>query len=135
IYDEEFEIENLTKKAGPNLIVDIGRFIERQTEVKEDQVARTRAVSMPYARSFSNRILFTIPDGYVVEGVDKLNMKVENETGGFTSSASVSGKTLTILTKKYYTRNAYTAEEWSKLVPFLNAATTFFSSKVLLKKV
>jgi hypothetical protein len=134
-YSDEYTIENLTKKVGKNLLLDIGKLIESQTEIKDEQKKRSRPVHMAYARSFANEITFNIPAGYKVEGIENLNMKAENETGGFISTASLSGSTLTVKTRKYYNRNNYSAEEWPKLLPFLEAANTFFTSKVLLKKI
>jgi hypothetical protein len=133
-YSDEYTIENLTKKVGPNIMVDIGKLIESQTEIKDEQKNRTRDVYMAFARSFTNEISFTIPAGYKAEGIESLNMKSENDTGGFVSSASVTGNILTIKTRKYYTRNYYKASEWNKLLPFLTAANKFYSSKILLKK-
>lgn len=133
-YTDEFTLENLTKKAGGNLIVEIGKLIEKQTEVKEDQTKRTRDIYMAFPRSFSHEISFEIPEGYKVEGLENLNKKAENATGGFASSASVLNNVVVIKTKKYYTRSVYDAAEWGQLLPFLKAANEFYTTKILLKK-
>jgi hypothetical protein len=49
---------------------------------------------MPFPRSFSYRVEFSIPSGYAIDGVDKLNMSAENETGGFKSVAKQEGNKL-----------------------------------------
>ena len=133
-YSDEFTLENLTKKAGSNIIVELGKLIEKQTEVTEKQKVRARDINMAYSRSFSHEITFTVPEGYTVEGLDNLNKKSENETGGFVSLATLSGNIVTIKTRKYYTNNSYPASAWSQLVPFLTAANEFYKSKILLKK-
>jgi hypothetical protein len=133
-YSDTYIIENLSKKVGPNVMIDLGKLIDTQTEVKEDQKKRSRDVYMPYARSFTNNITLQIPEGYKVEGLENLAIKVENETGGFISTAKAEGNTVVISTRKYYTRNFFKAEDWGKIVPFLNAANNFYKSKVLLKK-
>jgi hypothetical protein len=89
---------------------------------------------MSYARSFTNEINFTIPDGYTVEGLENLNKEVKNNTGGFISTAKVEGNILKITTKKYYSGSYFAAAEWSKMVEFLGAAVDFTNAKVLLKK-
>lgn len=133
-YSDEFTTENLIKKAGPNYILELPVLIERQTEVKEKDKARDRAIYMNYARSFINEINFTIPDGYVVEGIENLNKKVENSTGGFESTATVEGNVLHIVTKKTYSGNFFPSWDWPKMIEFLNAAVEFTNTKVLLKK-
>jgi hypothetical protein len=133
-YSDEITIENIAKKAGPNLILELGRLIEKQTEIKPDQKTRARNVYMDYARSYNYEITFAIPEGYNVQGVENFNKKVENALGGFVSSAGVEGKTLVIKTRKYYNKNQYTAAEWPDIVSFLDAAVDVYNQKVLLKK-
>src|SRR5687767_10115875 len=97
-YSDEMTLENVTKKAGPNLILEMGKLIEKQIVLKEEEKKRTRDIYMDFPRSFSYEIAFTIPDGYRIEGYDNFNKKVENEVGGFVSSATLSGKILLIKT-------------------------------------
>lgn len=133
-YADEFTIENVTKKAGPNYILELPKLIEKQTEITEKQKQRTRDIYMSNARSYSNEINFTIPDGYTVEGLENLNKEVKNNTGGFISTAKVEGNILKITAKKYYAGNYFPASEWPKMVEFLNAAVDFTNAKILLKK-
>jgi hypothetical protein len=133
-YSDEFSVENLVKKAGPNLIISAGHFIEKQTEIKDEDKKRTRDVYMAYPRSFTYEINVQIPDGYSVEGLDNFNKTIENDLGGFVSTATVQGSTVNIKTKKYYTSNFGKAEEWPKIVSFLDAAVEFYNAKLLLKK-
>jgi hypothetical protein len=133
-YNDEFVIDNISKKAGPNMIVSLGRFIEKQTEVKEEDKKRSRDVYMVYPRSFFYDITFNIPEGYAAEGLDNFTKNIENDLGGFVSSATMEGNTVKIKTKKYYTSNYCKAEEWPKIVSFLDAAVEFYNAKLLLKK-
>jgi hypothetical protein len=133
-YSDEFTVENLVKKAGPNLIVSAGHFIEKQTEIKDEDKKRTRDVYMAYPRSFTYEISMQIPEGYGVEGLDNFNKTVENDLGGFVSTATLQENRLNIKTKKYYTSNFCKADEWPKIVSFLDAAVEFYNAKLLLKK-
>lgn len=135
VYNDEFTTENLIKKAGPNYILELPVLIERQTEVTEKDKKRDRAIYMNYARSFVNEINFTIPEGYTVEGIENLNKKVENSTGGFESSATLEGNVLHIKAKKYYAANFFPSWDWPKMIEFLNAAVDFTNTKVLIKKL
>ena len=134
IYQEEFTAENLTKKAGPNLMLELGRLIEQQTTIKEEQKNRSVDVYMDYPRSYVHEFTLAIPDGYKVEGLESFNSKVENATGGFVSTATLEGNKLVIKAKKYYLKNYYPAAEWPSITEFLNASVNFYNAKILLKK-
>lgn len=133
-FDAGFEVKGLVKKAGPNHIIEVGKLISSQIEVPEEGMKRSQDVYMPYARSYNYTIQLTIPEGYKVQGLEKLNMKVENTTGGFTSAARMDGNQLIIDTYKYYSNNFEPAANWPKLIEFLEAAYKFTQTKVLLKK-
>ncbi|WP_026704056.1 DUF3857 domain-containing protein [Flavobacterium soli] len=135
VYKEDFSVKNnLVKKAGENYIIEIGKILTDQIEIDKKEKERDNNVYMSYPRSFDNEIVFEIPAGYTVTGLEKLNKKVENETGMFSSTATVKGNLLTIKTfkeyKNYYEPNA----NWGKMVAFLEAAYQFTQEKILLKK-
>jgi len=132
-YSTNFELKGLVKKAGPNYILEVGKLIGSQIEIKDDAMKRSADIYMPYARSFDYTIKIQIPEGYKVQGVDALNIKVENETGGFVSSGTVEGEQLVIKTKKYYNQNYEPVANWPLMLEFLEAAYTFTQEKVLLK--
>jgi hypothetical protein len=89
---------------------------------------------MDYARSFVQEMTFTIPAGYTIDGLEAFNKNVVNDAGGFISSATLTGNTLTLKTNKYYNKNYYKAADWNKITPFLTAAVEFYNAKILLKK-
>lgn len=134
-YSDEFVIGNGAKKAGKNFILEVGKFIERQTELSDEQIQRDRDIHMGFARTFNCEVMVTIPEGYGVEGIDNLNMNVTSIYGGFISTARIEQNKLVIKTSKYYTRNHCSAAEWPHMVGFLNAAVQFSKSKILLKKL
>jgi hypothetical protein len=134
VFTDEFTAENFTKKAGPNLILELGHLIEQQTTIKDEQKSRTVDVFMDYPRSYNHEFIFTIPEGYTVEGLENFNTKVENASGGFVSNAGIEGKKLVIRAKKYYAKNYYPATDWASITAFLNASVNFYNAKILLKK-
>lgn len=134
-YEEDFSIKNnLIKKAGENYLVEIGKLISSQIEIDKKEKDRKNNIYMIYPRSFENEITLEIPAGFTVSGLDKLNKKVENETGGFISSAVVSGNKLVIKTNKYYKNYYEPNSNWNKMIQFLDAAYQFTQEKILLKK-
>ena len=135
VYDEEFAIKNnLIKKAGENYLVEIGKLITSQIEIDKKEKDRKNNIYMIYPRSFENEITLEIPTGYSVAGLDKLNKTVENETGGFVSSATVTGNKLLIKTNKYYKNYYEPNSNWNKMIQFLDASYQFTQEKILLKK-
>ncbi|WP_395066366.1 hypothetical protein [Flavobacterium sp.] len=135
VYQEDFAVKNnLIKKAGENYLIEIGKLITSQVEIDKKEKERKNNVYMVYPRAFENEIRVAIPAGYSVAGLDKLNKKVENETGGFVSSASIEGTNLVIKTNKYYKNYYEPNSNWNKMIQFLDAAYQFTQEKVLLKK-
>lgn len=135
ITTEKFVIDNFVKKAGRNYILEAGKLIGGQIELDEEDRERELDVYMPFARSFKYEINIVIPEGYSVQGIDKLTTKVENETGGFSSTAIVEDGVLKIMTYKFYSNNFEKMQNWEKMQEFLDAAHNFTQKKVLLKKV
>jgi hypothetical protein len=132
--EEEFSMDGWVKKAGNNYIVEAGKFVGGQLEIKADQRERKLDIYMPFARSFNFNISFKIPDGYTAEGVEKLNKSVKNESGGFEATAKIEGSNLLISFSKYYTNTFEPAANWSKILAFVDAGFAFTKEKILLKK-
>jgi hypothetical protein len=134
-YEEEFTIGNdLIKTAGKNYILDIGKILVSQIDLSTKEKGRTNNIYMSYPRSFNYQIIVNIPDGYSVSGLENLTSNVENETGGFTSKASIEGNKLVVDIQKFYKHNYEPNSNWQKMVAFLEAASQFIQSKILLKK-
>jgi Domain of Unknown Function with PDB structure (DUF3857) len=134
IYNCEATLKGMVKKAGPNYLVDVGKFIEGQINLEGDEKERKYNVYMPYARTFSYHIELEIPAGFSAQGFEKLNSTVENSLGGFKSTAKMEGTKLVIDASKYYKGNFAKKEEWSKIVDFLTAAHDFSTKQILLQK-
>ncbi|RZJ55047.1 MAG: DUF3857 domain-containing protein [Flavobacterium sp.] len=134
-YDEEFTIKNnFIKKAGENYIIEIGKMLTNQVEIDKKEADRKNNVYMPFPRSFENEIVFEIPSGYKVSGIEKLNKNVQNSTGEFTSNAVIKDNKLVITTKKLYANYYEPNANWNKVTLFLEAAYQFSQEKILLKK-
>lgn len=134
-YKEDFTVKNnLVKKAGENYIFEIGKLIGEQIDLEEKEMNRTNNIYLSHPRSYSEDIVFTIPAGYTVTGLEKLNKQVENSTGGFVSSAKIEGDKLIISAQKYYTSYYEPSAKWKDLTAFLDAAYQFTQEKILIKK-
>lgn len=134
-YDEKFTISNnLIKKAGPNYIVEIGKFISSQVDIEEKENKRTNNIYSIFPRTYEYTINLEIPEGYTVAGLEKLNVNVDNVTGSFKTVAQVKNNKLTIVSTKCYYHSFEPNTNWSKMVEFLDAAYQFSQEKVLIKK-
>ena len=133
--NEKFTIKkDLIKKAGNNYILEIGKMLTKQVEITKKEKERKNNIYSNYPRSYENEIIFEIPDGYSASGIEKLNKKVQNETGEFTSTAKIEGNKLIIKTLKQYNKYYWPNADWNKMVSFLDEAYQFTQEKILLKK-
>ncbi len=134
-YQDEFTAEGVLATNDPNYLLDAGKLISKQVDLQKEEITRKDDIYMPYARSFIYTITVTIPQGYEVKGLENFTNNVVNTTGGFVSSASVSGNTLTISARKFYNQNYEKAAEWPNMVAFIEAAYHFTQQKLLIKKI
>ncbi len=134
VYSSTFNLNGLVKRAGNNIILEIGKIEGEPLIIKPAQRKRDIDVYMPFARSIEYNIEFQIPDGYTVEGIDALNKNVTNIAGYFTAEASTNGKVVTLKVKKHYLHNFEPAKNWDKIIEFTDAAGDWANTKLLLKK-
>ncbi len=134
-YTNKFELGDMIKIAGDNLLVAVPGLIGEQLFVVQDERIREEDAWLGFPRSLRNVINFTIPAGYKAVGVQNLNMNIDNEVGTFAVQASVEGSTLNILVKKLYKQMIVKKEDWAKLLQMLDAAFNFSQKKILLKKM
>ena len=75
-----------------------------------------------------------MPDGYTVDGLQDLNMNIDNPSGTFISTAVANGNKLTISTRKIYKNTFDKKEAWPNYIAFLEPAYKLSQAKVVLKK-
>lgn len=134
-YTNKFELSDMVKVAGDNLLVSVPGLVGEQMFLSQDERKREVDAFMNFPRSLRNVINFTIPAGYKAVGISNLNTTIDNEAGTFAVMASVEGNKLNILVKKIYKGATVKKENWSKLLAMLDAAFNFSQKKILLKKM
>jgi Domain of Unknown Function with PDB structure (DUF3857) len=134
IYSSTFNLGGLVKKAGNNIIIEIGKIQGHPLVIKPEQRKRDVDAYMPFARSIEYNIELEIPEGYTAEGIEALNKKVVNETGFFTAEATATDKVVTVKVKKHYLHNFEPLNNWDKVVQFIDASNDWLNAKLLLKK-
>ncbi|GAB5399884.1 MAG: hypothetical protein Aureis2KO_14690 [Aureisphaera sp.] len=136
IIKDQFVIENeFVKKAGPNYLVEVGKFIGGQVQLEADEIERTKGVYLDHAKTYKYEVSIAIPEGYEVVGLDKLQRNSTNATGAFTAEAVVEDGTLKYTTTKIYAKRKYEVSEWSSMVPWIQDAYDFSQEKVMFKKI
>lgn len=135
VYEEQFTIEGMVKKAGNNYIVDLGKLIAGQIAIEKDQRKRDMDIYMNYPRSFQYHISFELPEGYKPEGIERLTYNTRNETGCFISKVRLEGTKLLVDIEKSYFNRFEQAAKWPLMISFLDDALAFNGQQVLLKKL
>ena len=134
VYSSKFNLGGLVKKAGNNLVIEIGKLQGATIKASPDLRKRKLDVYMPFARSINSQITLQIPDGYTAEGIAELNKKIVNSSGHFIVEANSDAKTITISIKKSYNHSYESIANWDKMIEFIEAASEWTNAKILLKK-
>ena len=133
-YSEDFVLDNMVKKAGDNLLIDVGKLTGGFYKLDDKERKRDVDIYMQCARSFNYTISIVIPPGFSAKGMEELTIKKENKTGSFSSGAVIKGNILTISVSRTYTNNFEKVADWPLMVDILDAASNFTSAKILLEK-
>jgi hypothetical protein len=133
-YNTHFTMNGYIKKAGSNYIIDAGWLIGPQMSIKPSQRERKADIYMAFARSFEYNIEFRVPEGYTLEGADKLARNIDNECGSFIVTTKQEAGKLIMSVKKVYKKSFAPAAKWPQLLEMVDAAESFQQQKILLKK-
>ncbi|AXY72892.1 hypothetical protein D3H65_02430 [Paraflavitalea soli] len=133
-YGEAFLLADMTAAAGNDLVVAVPGLMGLQPKIRKEERTRLMPIDVRYPRALNWKIMFTIPAGYEVQGLDKLQKKVENACGSFTSTAFVEGNVLHVYAKKIYAGRRFDIAQWAQILEILDAAYEVSQAKVILKK-
>ncbi|HMG15318.1 MAG TPA: hypothetical protein VK590_07735 [Saprospiraceae bacterium] len=134
VFTEKYILGDLVKKVGPNYLVDIGKLTGGHVAISSKEIKREYDIWLNYASSSDFIINLSIPSGYTVEGLEKLNVNIDNSTGAFSVITKIEGQNIMMSIKKVYKSNFVVKEDWSKMLEFLDAAYNFTQKKIILKK-
>lgn len=136
VYDVRYAMDGYVRKAGPHYVLSAGKLLGAQTLVEGKERKRSADIYMSAPRTFQWNITVNLPAGYeaAAEGVEKLNVKVENECGAFIAKAvAQNGKLILDITKRY-NHKTEPATNWDKLLEIQDASKAYESLSVVLKK-
>jgi hypothetical protein len=132
------ETKHMTETAGNNIIFKIGLAIGPQSELYQEE-KRIYPIYTIYPHSYKRSIQVDIPDGYVVEGIEKLIMNKELKSSEtlvafFKSTAVIIGNKISIEVEESYLQAFYAKDEFEGFRKIINAAADFNKVSLLLKK-
>lgn len=135
-YSVSYTQNGLMKKAGPNLILSVGKLIGDQMKVE----GRDRERGVDAWRSSSLGIHWDItvnlPEGYKVsnESLAKLNTSLDNAVAGFTAKATTQDGKLRLVVDKVYKSRITPTANWAQLLKVLDMAYDFTQKQIVVKK-
>jgi hypothetical protein len=134
IYKQAYVISDIVTRAGNNLVLEAGKLLGEFSKIDTSK-ARTYDIMYDFPMSVNWTYSIEIPAGYQVEGIESLQMNVDNQTGLFKSTAVVEGNQLVFKIERSYKQNYMPVSSWNDFVTFVNAGNELSQRKVILKKM
>jgi len=134
IIESNLTMSAVLENAGENYLFNIGNLIGQQVEMYSEEDRKT-PMEIDYPHILLRELTFTVPDGYVVKGLDKLKINIEHGAGeentvGFVSDYVIDGNKVTISVNEYYYEYEYPIEIYEEFKEVINAAADF--NKIVL---
>ena len=132
-----YKVDGLVKRAGPDLVLSVGRLIAQQRKIEGND--RQRTDDVVYEFSASNvcyDVEVELPEGYTVtsESLQPLNTAVATSCGRFEAKAEASGGRLRLTVVKRYEHAREPVANWPGILEFVDAATKFNAMQVVLTR-
>ncbi len=140
-YDKPLVMEStvtttaLIENAADNVVFAIGMVIGTQLEMYQDH-ERQSPIDINYPHSYNRVLKVTVPEGYDVKGLEKLNMNIvyDDKGIGFTSTYTMEGKLLTVTIKEWYKNIELPVSAYDDFKKVINAAADFNKIKLIFTK-
>mgnify|MGYP006287485285 CR=1 FL=1 len=119
------------EKAGPKYIFKMGELIGPQMELyQKKEEERKLPVEEDFTRKYYRKIIFNIPEGYIAENLDAININETYTEEGDTIMAFISryrktGDTITVIVDEYYKKLELPPEQFEDYRRVVNAAANF----------
>lgn len=137
ITNARFTSTEFVEKAGDNYLFNVGLLIGPQAEIYNEK-PRVMEIENGFNRGYHRVIIFTIPDGYVCDNLNDLNIDVYQEREGertmaFTSSYTVNGNTVEVTVDEYYKLLTLPVSEFEEYRSVINASANFNKISLVLQ--
>ena len=136
VYETNYTMDGYVKKAGPNLIVSVGKLIGSQLTVEGKDRKRSADIHRSAPITIEHDIYLTIPNGYQVsaESLAQLNTSVSNDCATFKAKAGTEGNQLHLHVTKIYQHQQEPVANWNKLLQVVDAAANYTQKQVMLRR-
>lgn len=133
-----YKVDGLLKKAGPDMVLSVGRLVANQRKI--EGTARERTDDIVYGFKALNvhyDVEVELPEGYTVtpESLQPLNVRVSNACGTFESKAEITDGKLHLTAVKRYEHDREPVANWPQILEFIDAASQFNAVQVVLTKL
>ena len=130
-------VKDAVTQAGDDIVVNIGRFICEQKQIKGDLRKRDVSIIREFPARFDVTINLEIPEGYelVPESLEDLNRAVIFRHATFNSTAAVEGNIVTVRVAERYPRSINPTEAWEAFLAVSDACYEFMSASVVLRRL
>jgi hypothetical protein len=133
-YTVSYTLDGLVKRAGDNLILEIGKLMGQQWEPDELDEKRNIDAYLSTPLHLNYEIEIEIPEGYTIEEPDELTSTYSNNYGGFHSNYKLEGNKLLVSANKIYEKAYVPIEEWNEMIMIARKANNFQAKSIILKK-
>lgn len=135
VYEVEYNVRDLVKRAGKNRLLSIGRLAEYSGELLDRDRERHDFVTTKAAREYITRLEIALPEGSTVSGksVENLNCMVRNPVGLFGVTARAEGGKLIVDVIKRFDHRFVPASSWHDMVELIEAASSWQARTVLIE--
>jgi hypothetical protein len=130
----ELDGNALIEQAGNRMLFKVGELIGPQMELYQDKQRKLK-IENDYNREYIRTLKITIPDGYVINNLNDINIKHVYEKDGkmifnFISSYTLNGNLLTINVNETYREISCPLDKYENYRSVINGAADF--NKVVL---
>ena len=134
-YQVDYVLDGYVKKAGTNFVLSVGRLIGSQPELKGEQRLRKEDIYWEMPRCYQWDITVNLPESYRIspEGLERLNVKVENDCGAFIVQATTEDGTLRIKAEKRINHKTEPVANWEKLLEITDAANSYEALSIVFQ--
>lgn len=135
VYDLEYNLYGIVKRAGKNRVLSIGRLSEYGGELLERDRERTDFVATRGASEDITRISVKLPEGSRVseKSLEKMNFMVENSAGVFGVASRVEDGCLIVDVIRRHDKRFIPASSWADMVKLIEASAAWQSQTVLIE--
>ena len=130
--------DGLITKAGSKYIFSFGDLIGPQMELYQEN-QRTLPSEDYFNKWYDREIEISIPEGYEVKGLEKINMEVyfdplQKDIDGFISTYEIKDNKIVVNIQEYYNQLRVEAKDYDNYIHVINAAADFNKIKLVFVK-